>query len=84
MADPAVLTATTLEGQALEILRELQQAEDAYIAAGQALTPPVQRARRLSVSPNITTGLITYNLTLPITTTDQPDGYSLTVTPYLP
>jgi len=84
MASTATLTATSLEGQAVEIMRELQQAEDAFIAAGLAETPPVQRARRLSVNPNITAGTITYNLTLPITTTDSANGYTITVSPYLP
>lgn len=84
MAAVAVLTATSLEGQAVEILRELQQAEDAWIADGLAEVPAVNRTRRVNVTPNIVAGTLSYSLTMPITTADTANGYTLTVAPYLP
>lgn len=84
MASVATLTATSLEGQAVEVFREIQQAEDAWIAAGLALTPPVNRARRLSVTPNFVAGTISYTFTAPVTISDAPDGYTVEVSPYLP
>ena len=84
MAATADLNATSLEGQAVEVLRELQQAEEAWIAAGAALVPPQQRTRRLTVSPNFVNGTLTYALTMPISVTDSPNGYTVTVNTYLP
>jgi hypothetical protein len=84
MAATAVLAATSLEGQAVEVMREIQQAEDAWVAAGLALVPPVNRTRRLTVNPNFINGTMAYTLTMPVAITDAPDGYTLAVTPYLP
>jgi hypothetical protein len=84
MAATATLTATSLEGQSVEIMREIQQAEDAWVAAGLALVPPVTRTRRLNVNPNFINGTISYTLTVPVAITDAPDGYTLGVITYLP
>lgn len=84
MATTATLGATSLEGQLLEVCREMQQAEEAFVAAGQALTPPVQRQRRVTVTPNLSAGTVTIAATIPITSTDAPNGYSIVATPYLP
>lgn len=82
-ATVTIATATSLEGQAAELLRELKQAEDAWVAAGQALTPTENRTRRLSITPNLTTGAIAYTLSLPAVVTDSPDGFSVEVTEYI-
>jgi hypothetical protein len=84
MADIVVLAATSLEGQVVEALRELQQAEEAWIADGLAQVPPQQRARRLTVNPNFAAGTLAYSLTLPITIADAANGYTMTVNEYLP
>lgn len=84
MAATATLTATSLEGQGVEVMREIQQAEDAWVAAGLALTPPVTRTRRLSVTPNFINGTISYTFTVPVTISDAADGYTVAVNPYLP
>lgn len=84
MATTATLTATSLEGQLVEVVREIQQAEDAYIAAGAALTPPVTRNRRVTVTPNLAAGTLTVSATIPITATDAANGYTIVAAPYLP
>lgn len=84
MAATATLTATSLEGQVVETLREMQQAEDAWIAAGLALPTPVTRPRRVTATPNLVAGTITYSVTMPITTTDNANGYTIVAAPYLP
>lgn len=76
-------TATSLEGQAMEVLRELKQAEDAWIAAGLALDPPETRERRLSISTNLVNGSMSFDLTLPVALADSPNGYQITATPYI-
>lgn len=83
-ATVSLATATSLEGQVFEALRELQQAEDAWVAEGLTLDPPQDRERRVTVSTNIVAGQITFDVTLPITATDSPNGYLLVVAPYMP
>lgn len=83
-ATASLVAATSLEGQAVEVMREIQQAEDAWVAAGLALTPPVNRTRRLSVTPNFIGGTVSYTFTAPVTVTDAANGYTVSVAPYLP
>lgn len=75
--------ATTLEGQLLETARELKQAEDAWIAAGLALDPPVNRTRRMSLSVNPVAGTANISITLPVTESDSADGISFAATEYI-
>lgn len=76
-------TPTSLEGQVFEALRELKQAEDAYIAAGLALDPPVNRARQTSFAVNPITGFATMSVTMPISESDAANGVSYAATPYI-
>jgi hypothetical protein len=82
-ATVSLASATSLEGQVFESLRELQQAEDAWVAEGLTLDPQQIRDRRVSVSTNIQNGTMTFDVTLPITASDSPNGYLLTVAPYI-
>jgi len=82
-ATVATATATTLEGQMLETARELKQAEDAWIAAGLALDPPVNRTRRMSLAVNPVAGTATISVTLPVAETDSADGISFAATEYI-
>ena len=84
MAAPAEnIDATTLEGQVLETIRELQQAEDAWVAAGQTLDPPVNRQRRLSLSVNFNTKLATVSMTIPVTFDDSANGMEIDAVEYI-
>ena len=76
-------TPTSLEGQFVECAREMQQAEDAWIATGLAATPPVTRTRRVTVTPNLANGTLVISATLPITSSDAANGYTLAVTPHI-
>ena len=76
-------TPTSLEGQVMEAARELKQAEDAWIAAGLALDPPVTRTRRLTFGINPTTGVATVNLNLPISESDSANGVTYVANPYI-
>lgn len=84
MAATVVTTASTLEGQALEVIRELVQAEDAWVAAGLALETPETRQRRFTLTPNFTAGTISISGTLPIAFDDAVDGLVITASTYLP
>jgi hypothetical protein len=77
-------TATSLEGQVVEALRELKQAEDEWIAEGLTLDPPVDRESRVSVSANFTAETISFDVTIPVTFADSANGYTIAVDPYLP
>lgn len=78
-----ISSATTLEGQVFEVLREIQQAEDVWIAAGLALDPPENRRRRLTLTPNPSTGVLNFSGTIPITTTDSADGMTFAAQEYI-
>ncbi len=85
MADTVNLnTATSLEGQVVEALRELKQAEDAWIAEGLTLDPPVDREARVSVSANFTAETISFDVSIPVSFADSPNGYVITANPYIP
>lgn len=79
-----VSDATSLEGQVLSFCREIVQAEDAWIAAGLALTPPVQRTRRFTITPNLAAGTITISGSLPLNVADAANGMALSAGTYLP
>ena len=76
-------TPTSLEGQVFEAMRELKQAEDAWIAAGLALDPPETRTRRSTFSVNPITGLATISVNMPITEADAANGVTYTANPYI-
>lgn len=76
-------SATTLEGQMLELARELVQAEAAWVADGLALDPPVNRQRRFSVNNNPTTGTVTIQGSLPTTFSDNADGFAVVAQEYI-
>ena len=76
-------TTTSLEGQVFEALRELKQAEDAWIAAGLALDPPVTRTRRVTMAINPITGQSTLSVNMPIGESDSANGVSYAATPYI-
>lgn len=80
----ATASATTAEGQLLELVREIMQAEAVWVNDGLALTPPVQRARRVTLTPNVSAGTVSIAVTLPVTFADAANGFSMTATPYLP
>ncbi|WP_035990230.1 hypothetical protein [Leptolyngbya sp. KIOST-1] len=85
MADTVNLnTATSLEGQVVEALRELKQAEDEWIAEGLTLDPPVDRENRVTVSANFTASTISFDVTIPVEFADSANGYIITAAPYLP
>mgnify|MGYP001793104415 CR=1 FL=1 len=85
MAAKADLDATTtsLEGQVFEAMRELKQAEDAWIAAGLALDPPETRTRRTTFNLNPVTGIATISVNMPISEADAADGVTYTANPYI-
>lgn len=76
-------TPTSLEGQVFEAMRELKQAEDAWIAAGLAADPVVNRTRRASMTINPTAGTATFSVTLPVTEADAANGVGYAVDPYI-
>ena len=76
-------TTTSLEGQVFEAMRELKQAEDAWIAAGLALDPPVTRARRVTFSVNPITGQATMSVNMPIGEADAANGVTYAANPYI-
>ena len=76
-------TTTSLEGQVFEAVRELKQAEDAWIEDGLAADPPVTRTRRTTFNVNPTTGQSTLSVNMPITETDSPNGVTFAADPYI-
>lgn len=79
-----VSNATTGEGQVLEAVRELIQAEEVWIADGLAQDPQVFRQGRFTLSPNLQNGTINISGTLPISYADSADGLTITASTYLP
>jgi hypothetical protein len=78
MAAAIVTTATTLEGQALEVIGKLQQLEATYNIANP--NTPVNRA---SISPNIENSEVSLTVTLPTTLAVSGGTYTETVVAYL-
>lgn len=73
MAASITTTATTLEGQALEIVREIQVAEK---AKGEEFNNVV-------IQPDIESGTISISMILPASFGGTGGGFSMTVTEYL-
>lgn len=80
---PVGITATNLEGYLLEVLREFQEAETAWVAEGLELDPPQSRTRRLQVSVNLLNQTVSISATLPITVLDSPGGFGFTAQEYM-
>ena len=78
MAVPIVTTATTLEGQVLEVAGKLQIAEEAYNLAN-----PNETVNRVSVTPNIEAGEVSITVILPMTNSIGAGSATQTVTPYV-
>lgn len=76
-------SATTLEGQMLELAREFVQAEEAWIEAGRLLDPPENRQRRASVNNNPVTGTVTIQISLPTDFSDSADGFAVVAQEYI-
>jgi len=76
MAAAITTTSTTLEGQALEVARALQQAE-------LAVTPATARPNRITLTPNLEDGEITIALTLPISMGGTGNSLAIQANPYL-
>jgi len=79
MSAAIVTTANSLEGQAVEILSNLQQAEKAYSVAN-----PNTPENRVSISPNVEGNEITFSATLPATFSVVGGAITQTATAYLP
>ena len=82
MAGTVTTTASSLEGQLLELVREISQAEEVWVAAGVAAGE--NRQRRFTLTPNFTTGTVAISGSLPITFNDAVDGFLIQASPYLP
>ena len=79
MSAAITTTAITLEGQAVEVLSKLQQAEKAYSVAN-----PNTPENRVSISPNVEANEITFSVTLPATFSVVGGAITQTSTAYLP
>lgn len=71
MAAAAVTAATTLEQQALEVASELSAALAVYQGANDGATPAGFSVTR---TPNLNTGILSINISLPITSVVATDG----------
>lgn len=78
MAASVATTAPTLEGQVLETVGNLQLAEAAFNAAN-----PNNTVNRVTISPNIDGGEITFTVSLPILSTVVGGALTSTVAAYL-
>lgn len=79
MAASFTTTATTLEGQALEIGRELQKAEEAYNLAN-----PNTPVNNTQLSTDFEANQITITITLPVAVTGTGNQLAIASAPYLP
>lgn len=78
MAAAITTTATTLEGQYVEVAIAMQNAEKTAAAADPDFEP------RLTLAPDAEGGTLTISATLPVTLGGTAGNLSLTPQPYLP
>lgn len=79
MATAIVTTATTLEGQMLELATKGQLEEVEYNDAN-----PNNTVNRITISPNIEAGTVNISIDLPITITSSGNTLVVSAAPYLP
>lgn len=78
MADPVVLTGTSLEAQALQVAQLLQSLEQAVVPVEGAESP-----NNVTISYEADGANIAVSFTLPVTLSSSSTGIILTAVPYL-
>lgn len=79
MAASTATTATSLEGQALQIATRLQIAEQAYNIAN-----PETPVNNVTITTDVENGLLTIAMSLPVVTTEVSGAITNTAIAYLP